>query len=119
MAGGGRRRRRDAGERRAYLILNAGAALRASRDLLDDSMPFVARPLDTPPMIRHRLGAALHVDAFEVGVDELPLVELGLDAVPVRLQALVRAGGRVEADDFPCFGEAFLLLGRPLNARFA
>ena len=39
----------------AYLILNAGAALRASRDLLDDPMPFVARPLDTPPMVRHRL----------------------------------------------------------------
>ena len=103
----------------AYLILNAGAALRASRDLLDDSMPFVARQLDTPPMVRHRLGAALHVDAFEVGVDELALVELGLDALPVRLDALVRAGGRVEADDFPCFGEAFLLLGRPLDARLA
>ena len=70
-------------------------------------------------MVRHRLRPALHVDAFEVGVDELALVELGLDAVPVRLDALVRAGGRVEADDFPCFGEAFLLLGRPLDARFA
>ena len=103
----------------AYLILNAGAALRASRDLLDDPMPFVARPMDTPPMVRHHLGAALHVDAFEVGVDELALVELGLDARPVRLEALVRAGGQVEADDFPCFGEEFLLLGRPLDARLA
>ena len=70
-------------------------------------------------MVRHRLGAALHVDAFEVGVDELALVELGLDAVPVRLDALVRAGGRVEADDFPRFGEAFLFLGRPLDVRLA
>ena len=40
-------------------------------------------------MVRHRLGAALHVDAFEVGVAELALVELGLDALPVRLDALV------------------------------
>ena len=96
-----------------YLILNVGAALRVSRDLLDDPMPFVARPLDTPPMVRHRLRAALHVDAFEVGVDELALVELGLDALPIRLDALVRAGDQVEADDFPRFGETFLLLGRP------
>ena len=103
----------------AYLILDVGATLRASGDLLDDPMPFVARPLDTPPMVRHRLRPALHVDAFEVGVDELALVELGLDALLVRLDALVRAGGRVEADDFPCFGEAFLLLGRPLDARLA
>ena len=119
MAGGGRSRRRYAAERRAYLILNAGAALRASRGLLDDSMPFVARQLDTPPMVRHRLGATLHVDAFEVQVDELPLVELGLDAVPIRVDALVRADDRVEADDFPCFGEALVLLGRPLDARLA
>ena len=70
-------------------------------------------------MVRHRLGAALHVDAFEVGVDELALVELGLDAIPVRVDALVRAGRRVEADEFPCFSEAFLLLGRPLDARLA
>ena len=68
-------------------------------------------------MVRHRLGAALHVHAFEVGVDELALVELGLDALPIRLDALVHAGGQVEADDFPCLGEAFLLLGRPLDAR--
>ena len=76
--------RREAGV--AYLILDAGAALRASRDLLDDPMPFVARPW-IRPMVHHRLGAALHVDAFEVGVDELALVELGLDALP--------AGGRL------------------------
>ena len=31
-----------------YLILNVGAALRASRDLLDDPMPFVARPWIRP-----------------------------------------------------------------------
>ena len=78
-------KRRETGV--AYLILNAGAALRATGDLLDGPMPFVARPLDTPPMVRHRLRAALHVDAFEVGVDELALVELGLDALP--------AGGRL------------------------
>ena len=115
MAGVHGEERRQTGV--ASLILNAGAALRASRDLLDDPMPFVARPLDTPPMVRLR--SALHVDAFEVGVDELALVELGLEALPVRLDALVRAGGRVEADDFPCFGKAFLLLGRPLDARLA
>ena len=52
-----------------YLILNVGAALRASRDLLDDSITFVARRLDEPPMVHHCLRPALHVDAFEVGVD--------------------------------------------------
>ena len=102
-----------------YLILDVGAALRVSGDLLDDPMPFVARPLDEPPMVRHCLRPALHVDAFKVGVDELALVELGLDALPVCIDALVRAGGRVEEDDFPCLGEAFLLLGHPLDARLA
>ena len=100
-----------------YLILDASAALRAGRDLLDEPMPFVACHLDEPPMVRHRLRPALHVDAFEVGVNELALVELGLDARPVRFDALVRAGGRVEADAFPCLGKAFLLFGRPLDAR--
>ena len=117
MAGAHDEEKRETGV--PYLILNAGAALRASRDLLDDPMPFVACPLDTPQMVRRRLRPALHVDAFEVGVDELALVELGLDARPVRVDALVRAGGRVEADDFPCLGEAFLFLGRPLDARLA
>ncbi|KAM3206963.1 hypothetical protein ACQJBY_062257 [Aegilops geniculata] len=82
-------------------------------------MPFVARHLDEPPMVRHCLRPVLHVHAFEVGVDEFALVELGLDAVPIRVDALVRAGDRVEADDFPCFGEALVLLGRPLDARLA
>ena len=36
-----------------YLILNIGVALRASRDLLDDPMPFDARRLDEPPIVRH------------------------------------------------------------------
>ena len=39
-------KRRETGV--AYLILNVGATLRATGDLLDDPMPFVARPLDTP-----------------------------------------------------------------------
>ena len=82
-------------------------------------MPFVALRLDEPPMVRRRLRPALHVDAFKVGVDEFALVKLGLAAVPIRVDVLIRAGDRVEADDFSCFGEAFLLHGRPLGVRFA
>ena len=102
-----------------YLILDAGPALRVSRDLLDDPMPFVARRLDEPSMVRHCLRPALHEDAFEVGVNEFALVELGIDALPIRVDALVPADDRVEADDFPRFGEALVLLGRPLDARLA
>ena len=70
-------------------------------------------------MVRHCLRPVLHVDAFEVGVNEFALVELGIDALPIRVDALVPADDRVEADDFPRFGEALVLLGRPLDARLA
>ena len=73
-----------------YLILDAGAALWASRDLLDDPISFVTRRLNEPPVVRHCLLPALHVHAFEVGVDEFALVELGKVVsniiVQVRLQ---------------------------------
>ena len=46
MAGTHGEERRETGV--PYLILNAGAALRASRDLLDDPMSFVARPWIRP-----------------------------------------------------------------------
>ena len=42
MAGAHGEERREIGV--PYLILNAGAALWVSGDLLDDPMPFVARP---------------------------------------------------------------------------
>jgi hypothetical protein len=70
-------------------------------------------------VIRHGLRAAVHVDAGELRVDQLPFVELRLDPIPVRVGALVRAGDRVEADDLPRFGEAFVLSGRPLDAWLA
>ena len=53
------------------MTLNVGTAFRASRDLLDDPMPFVAGRLDDRPMVRHGLRAALHVDGGEVGVDHV------------------------------------------------
>ena len=46
LAGAHGEERREIGV--AYLILNAGVALRASGDLLDDPMSFVARPLIRP-----------------------------------------------------------------------
>ncbi|EMS47426.1 Ribosomal RNA small subunit methyltransferase E [Triticum urartu] len=82
-----------------YLILNAGAALRASRDLLDDPMPSVARRLDEPPTVRHFLRPALHEDVFKVGVDEFALVELGLDVLPIRVDALGEVV-RIQGDEF-------------------
>jgi hypothetical protein len=46
----------------------------ATLDFLDP-MPFVARLLDNAPVGRHGLLAAIHVDADEVGVAKLELVE--------------------------------------------
>ena len=80
-------------------------------------MPLVAGLLDGRQMVRHGLLAAIHVDAGEVGVDQLALFECRLDPSPVGVGVLIRAGDRVDADSLPCFSEALVFLWRPFEAR--
>jgi hypothetical protein len=68
----------------------------ATLDFLDP-MPFVARLLDNAPVGRHGLLAAIHVDADEVGVAKLALIERCLPPRPIVLGVLVSAGDRVHA----------------------
>lgn len=72
--------------------------------LLQDAVPLVASLLDDVPAVRHGGVVAIVAAVLEVGVEEPSLVERRLDAQPVRLGALVRAGEGVDADRLPCLG---------------
>ena len=85
-------------------------------DLFLDAMPFVAILLDSRPMVRDGLLAAIHVDVVEFGIAQFALVEGRQHPCPIRVKVLVGAGTWVNADNLPRFGEALIFLRRPFDA---
>jgi hypothetical protein len=85
--------------------------------LLLYAMPLAARRLNDPPMGAHCLVAAYHHRLVEVWIDEFALVERHLDALPVRLEVLIRAGDAVHGNGLPSFGEALLFFSHPFDPR--